>query len=39
LLTARLVREPSVPVAWRTFKLAGPYLLAVLAGLVLSSFV
>jgi heme O synthase-like polyprenyltransferase len=38
VLTHRLRRDPSDARAWLTFKLSGAYLLAVLAGLVLSAF-
>ena len=37
--TERLRREPTVERAWLTFKLSGLYLLALLAGLVLSALV
>jgi protoheme IX farnesyltransferase len=37
--TERLRREPTVERAWLAFKLSGVYLLALLAGLVLSAFV
>jgi heme o synthase len=38
LLTYRLRATPEVPLAWRTFKLSGAYLLVLLLGLVFSSF-
>lgn len=37
VVTGRLRREPTVPRAWLAFKLSGLYVLALLAGLVLST--